>query len=234
MKPILFITGGSAGIGKATAELFVQKNWRVINLSRRECPVAGVRSFQADLSKPDFLTEFAGEMRELLANAPKICLVHNAALLNKDNLHTLDESAFRNVLQINLVAPQVLNRFVLPFMKPGSSIIYIGSTLAEKAVPGAFSYVASKHAQMGMMKATCQDLHGKGIHTVGICPGFTDTEMLNTHLNHDEKILAAIKSMNGFNRLVAPGEIAEMIRVAAHQPVLNGAVIHANLGQIER
>jgi 3-oxoacyl-[acyl-carrier protein] reductase len=67
-------------------------------------------------------------------------------------------------------------------MGPGSSVLYVGSTLSEKAVPGSFSYVVSKHAQLGMMRATCQDLMGTGIHTAMVCPGFTDTEMLRNHL----------------------------------------------------
>ncbi len=234
MKSILLITGASAGIGNATAQLFLQNNWEVINLSRRECQLKDVCNLQTDLAKKDFLNPIAGQLQEKLQTADKICLVHNAAVLNKDDIYTLTETDFARVLQINVIAPQTLNRFVLPFMKAGSAIIYVGSTLSEKAVPGAFSYVTTKHAQMGMMKATCQDLAGKAIHTVGICPGFTNTEMLNKHLNHDAEILKAIQSMNAFNRLIEPTEIAEVIWQAAHLPVLNGAVIHANLGQIER
>ena len=44
-------------------------------------------------------------------------------------------------------------------------------------MPHSFSYVVSKHALVGMMRATCQDLAGREIHTACICPGFTDTEM---------------------------------------------------------
>ena len=54
-----------------------------------------------------------------------------------------------------------------------------------KAVPNSFSYILSKHAQVGIMRATRQDLMGKGIHTALINPGFTDTEMLQKHLNND-------------------------------------------------
>ncbi len=234
MKSILLITGASAGIGHATAHHFLQNNWEVVNLSRRECQLKGVRNLKTDLGKSNFLDSIAEQLKEKLSSADQICLVHNAAVLNKDNILTLTESDFSRVLKINVIAPQILNQFVLPFMNTGSSIIYVGSTLSEKAVAGAFSYVTSKHAQMGMMKATCQDLAGKGIHTVGICPGFTETEMLKKHLHHDEEILNAIRSMNAFNRLIAPKEIAEVIWQAAHLPVLNGAVVHANLGQIER
>jgi len=65
-------------------------------------------------------------------------------------------------------------------------------------------------------------------------PGFTDTEMLRTHLGNDEALLAMIAGLNAFNRLIEPGEIAELIFWAHHNPVINGAVIHANLGQVER
>ena len=118
-------------------------------------------------------------------------------------------------------------------MPQRSSVLYIGSTLSEKAVPDSFSYVVSKHAQLGMMRATCQDLMGRGIHTALICPGFTDTEMLRTHLGSNPEVEQAIAGMNSFNRLIDPGEIAELIRWAHHNPVINGAVLHANLGQKE-
>ena len=83
------------------------------------------------------------------------------------------------------------------------------------------------------MRATCQDLMGSGIHTAMICPGFTDTEMLRTHLGNNREVEAAVASMNSFNRLIDPGEIAELIRWAHYNPVINGAVLHANLGQKE-
>ena len=116
---------------------------------------------------------------------------------------------------------------------PSSAIIYLGSTLAEKAVANSFSYVTSKHAVIGMMRATCQDLDGTGIHTACVCPGFTDTEMLQVHLGDDEDVLAGITKLSTFGRLITPEEIAATICFAALNPVVNGSVIHANLGQIE-
>ena len=97
----------------------------------------------------------------------------------------------------------------------------------------SFSYVVSKHAQLGMMRATCQDLMGSGIHTALVCPGFTDTEMLRTHIGVDPEVENAIASLNSFDRLIEPEEIAELIRWGHHNPVINGAVLHANLGQKE-
>ena len=117
-------------------------------------------------------------------------------------------------------------------MGAGSCILYVGSTLSEKAVPGSFSYVVSKHAIVGMMRGTCQDLAGTGIHTACVCPGFTDTEMLREHVPDDA--MASVSAMSAFGRLIEPAEVAATLLFAAENPVLNGAVLHANLGQVER
>ncbi len=119
-------------------------------------------------------------------------------------------------------------------MKPGSSVVYVGSTLSEKAVPGSYSYVTTKHATVGMMRATCQDLAGRGVHTACVCPGFTDTEMLRSHIGTEGEARESVAAMSAFGRLIEPDEVAEAIVWAATHPVVNGAVIHANLGQIER
>ena len=98
-------------------------------------------------------------------------------------------------------------------------------------MPNSFSYVTSKHAVIGMMRATCQDLTSTGIHTSCICPGFTDTEMLREHV--PDEFMDSIKEMSSYGRLVNPGEIADTILWASQNPVINGSVLHANLGQIE-
>jgi NAD(P)-dependent dehydrogenase (short-subunit alcohol dehydrogenase family) len=152
----------------------------------------------------------------------------------KDDVEHCDDDDFARVLQINIGAINTLNRALLPLMKQHSSVLYVGSTLSEKAVPGAFSYVVSKHAQTGLMRATCQDLMGRGIHTALICPGFTNTEMLRGHIGNDPEVMAAISNMNSFQRLIEPGEIAEMIVWCHANPVINGSVMHGNLGQQER
>ncbi len=175
----------------------------------------------------------AATLEQAVAGCSEVALVHNASQMRKDSADDCASDSLRQVMQTNVIAVNSLNQRLLPLLPGTSSVLYVGSTLAEKAVPGAFSYVVSKHAQLGMMRATCQDLMGSGIHTAMICPGFTDTEMLRAHLGNDPDVAAAVASMNSFNRLIEPEEIAELIRWAHHNPVINGAVLHANLGQKE-
>ena len=227
------ITGASVGIGRATAQAFLEQGYRVYNLSRRQCPLEQVENIACDLSSDAAISASCEQLEPAVSQSSSVALVHNASQMLKDSAGDCDSEQLRRVLETNVVAINSLNRLLLPQMPSSSSVIYVGSTLSEKAVPGSFSYVVSKHAQLGIMRSTCQDLMGRGIHTALVCPGFTDTEMLRTHLGEDPDVAAAIAGMNSFNRLIEPQEIAELIHWAHHNPVINGAVLHANLGQKE-
>jgi NAD(P)-dependent dehydrogenase (short-subunit alcohol dehydrogenase family) len=230
---VAIITGASAGIGSATASAFLGDGFTVFSLARRDCPVAAVTSLRCDLASEESIRHTLDQLIQKIQQPCEIALVHNASQMRKDSTANCESQSLEAVLATNVVAVNSVNQRLLPLMAPTSSLLYIGSTLAEKAVPGSFSYVVSKHAQLGMMRASCQDLMGRGIHTAMICPGFTDTEMLRTHLGNDPQVTAAIAGMNSFNRLVAPAEIAELVRWSHHNPVINGSVLHANLGQKE-
>lgn len=231
---LLIITGASSGIGRAIATRFLVDGHAVINLSRRPSPERGVENISCDLARPGDADALGPALAPWLKGAARICLVHNASVMHRDRIDALASDHLRDVLELNIVAANALNRTVIPHMTAGSSLIYVGSTLAEKAVPGVASYVIAKHALAGMMRATCQDLAGRGIHTCMICPGFTDTEQLRRLVGEDAATLAALAGMSAFDRLIEPEEIAEAVAFAARAPVLNGALIHANLGQRER
>ena len=228
---LLVITGASSGIGLACAEAFIASGYQVVNISRRPCPIKAVHSIVFDLSETDFASRVANEIETELRDAEQISLVHNASILANDAVGNTDSQALRDIYEVNLVAPNSLNNLAIPHMQKGSSILYIGSTLSEKAVANSFSYVTSKHASIGMMRATCQDLAGGTIHTACICPGFTDTQMLREHVPADA--MDSIAGLSAFNRLIDPPEIASAVLFAAQNPVLNGSIIHANLGQLE-
>lgn len=227
------ITGASVGIGCAAAKLFKTDGYEVYNLSRRPCPIEGVHNISCDLSLDSSIESSCETLSGIIAASDSVALVHNACQMRKDSADQCASEALREVLETNLVAVNTLNQHLVTKLPKSSSILYIGSTLSEKAVAGSFSYVISKHALLGMMRASCQDLMNSGIHTALICPGFTNTEMLRTHLGNDSEVMQEIGAMNSFNRLIEPGEIGELIHWAHLNPVINGAVLHANLGQKE-
>jgi len=233
-KKVLVITGASKGIGRSTASIFLQSGYKVINLSRSNPNLDNIIHISADFSDSDWPSKIKEELEGHLDSSKSISLIHSAGLLLKDSIEDVSSENFMRVLQVNIISATQLNQILLPFMANGSSIIYIGSTLSEKGVANSCSYVTSKHAVVGLMRSTTQDLVDKGIHTTCICPGFTDTEMLKNHVGGSKEILREISKGIAFNRLVNPEEIAKTLFFAAENPVLNGSIIHANLGQIEK
>ena len=233
MTKVLILSGGSQGIGFACAKRFMAEGYQIVNLSRRPIDLDGVTQLCVDMQKRDWLDNCIDAITAVAAGADQLVLLHNAARHDSDTVKNLSAENFADVLQVNLVAPQQLNNLLIPLMKPGSAILYMGSTLSEKAVSGCASYIASKHGVVGLMRATTQDLVGLGIHTACICPGFTDTAMLRGNIGDDPAVMAAITGMVSYGRLIDPSEIVETLYFCSQNPVINGSVLHANLGQIE-
>jgi 3-oxoacyl-[acyl-carrier protein] reductase len=232
-RPTIIVTGGSAGIGLAVVERFADLDYRVLSLARRRCPVDTVESLLVDLGNADAVAATLAKVRERLPKSQQIHLIHNAASMPTDTATDFDSRVMERCFRLNVTTPAELNAGLLPHMSRGSSIVFIGSTLSEKGVPSRLSYVTSKHAMLGLMRATVQDLFGTGIHCMCVAPGFTDTEMLQQGVA-TPAFAQAVRDMVSFGRLLEPEEVADIVVFATRTPALNGAIVHANLGQRER
>ena len=232
-KPLVIITGASKGIGKETANLFAKSGFKVFNLSRGKNDNPQIQNILLDLVNTDDNTI----QQTLLPHIPKqgrIILINNASVCYNDTVETFNLPDWQATLRLNITIPALLSQWILPHMSPQSAIIFVGSTLSEKAVGNTCSYTVSKHAVAGLMRSLCQDLTGRFIHTCCVCPGITDTEMLRGRVGNNTNLLAKLAQIQSNGRLLNPDEIAEAIFMAATHPVFNGAVLHANGGQIER
>jgi NAD(P)-dependent dehydrogenase (short-subunit alcohol dehydrogenase family) len=230
MNKYLVITGGSRGIGKKTAEYFQQQHWKIINISRSPCTTLEIINVNIDLSSSKNIQMHEKELQSAIQHSSQICLVHNAAFYKKDCVDSILLDDIHTTLETNLISSIALNKIFIPLMLPQSSIIYIGSTLATKAVSGSASYIISKHALIGLMKATCQDLLHKNIYTCCICPGLVNTDLLQIAVE-EVVIQNILKTQVMGKRLIEPQEIAQLIYFCANNTMINGATIHANLGQ---
>ena len=133
MKKTLLITGASKGIGRATAALFLEKGYRVVNLSRSAPNLSGVVHIPLDLADAHAIPQHSDSIVGSIQDSDIIVLIHNAAMMVKDTTETVTPEIFQQVFQLNVIAATQINQIVLPKMKPGSSILYVASTLAEKA-----------------------------------------------------------------------------------------------------
>ncbi len=233
MSKLLIISGGSRGIGKAAIALFIQHGWQAINLSRTPCLIEGAEDYCLDLSDEQAVNKCTTSLHDRINDAEQVCLIHNACHLFHDQIGKQDIKLLNRNLELSIISSARLNNAWVSKLAKGSSIFYIGSTLSEMGVSNCASYIIAKHAIVGMMRATCQDLANDGIHTACICPGFTDNEMLREHLT-DDSALNWAKSRVGANRLITANEIAELLWFSANNPAINGAVLHANLGQLQQ
>jgi len=231
MTNILVITGGSRGIGAATIHRFMREGWQVINISRTSSEIANVTDINMDLLSANDIIQHAAKLQVALEHASQVALVHNAAFYERDCLDTLKITDLQKTLTVNVIAPVILNQLMIPFMPKGSSIVYLGSTLAKKAVPGNASYIISKHALIGLMRATCQDLSDMQIRSCCICPGLVDTKLLKDTMDN-ETLNFLLESKVIGKRLIEPEEIADVIYFCAITPCINGTTIDANLGQM--
>lgn len=231
MTNYLVITGGSRGIGEKTIEYFMQEGWKAINLSRSPCQLRDVKNISVDLAVPETIQRVTSQLQNEVKDAEKIALVHNAAFYQRDHIDSLSLTDLQLTLATNVVSSIALNQALIPKMQPGSVIIYIGSTLSEKAVPGSASYSISKHAIVGMMKATCQDLQEKKIRSCCVNPGLVDTKMLKDTMD-DETLTFLLSTKVMGKRLIQPEEIAKVIYFCATNDTINGTIIQANLGQV--
>ncbi len=231
--PLAIITGASKGIGRETAEIFLKNHYEVINVSRSPCNNPKVQNILIDLIQ----TEERAIQQTLLQHISvkrRMVLIHNASVCFNDTIESLNKTEWNNTLKLNLTLPALFSQCLLPYMKAQSAIIFVGSTLSEKAVRNTCSYTVSKHGLVGLMRSVCQDLASRHIHTCCVCPGITDTEMLRGRIGENTALLKTLAEIQSDNRLLTPHEMAEIIFVAATHPVFNGAVLHANGGQIER
>jgi 3-oxoacyl-[acyl-carrier protein] reductase len=192
---VVFITGGSKGIGAAIVKRFALEGASVVftygssadeaNSVVAEIIAAGGQgqAVVADSGDPTVLTE---AIRNVIAEKGKIdILVNNAGMIYKKafELYTLEE--YDHIMAVNVRAAYIAAQAVLEQMPAGGRIITIGSNMADNAIgPFTTLYTMSKAALQGFNRGLARDLGPKGITVNLVQPGPIDTGMnpANTEL----------------------------------------------------
>ncbi len=189
----VLITGGSRGIGAAMAAAFAKAGATVSIAARTTAALdavaepIGATPFTADLSD-------AAETEALIPRVeaevgPIDILMNNAGIETTDHLHKIDVETLRNVSRVNLEAPMVLTRLVLPGMleRNHGHLGYTSSLAATAGFPGLAAYGATKAGLSNFVSAIRLELRDTAIHTTVIAPGPVDTQMW-TQLEDDGNI----------------------------------------------
>ncbi|NIH82620.1 NAD(P)-dependent dehydrogenase (short-subunit alcohol dehydrogenase family) [Amycolatopsis viridis] len=195
------MTGGSRGIGAAIARKLAAEGADVAltyerAASRAAEVVASIEglgrkalAIQADSADADALTAAVDQAAEALGGLD--VLVNNAGVFPIGTVEDLSLADFDRALAVNVRAVFVATQAAVRHLRTGGRVITIGSTLGERVTgPGMSAYSASKAAVVGMSRAFARDLGPRGITSVVVHPGPTDTDMNPADGPHAASILA--------------------------------------------
>jgi NAD(P)-dependent dehydrogenase (short-subunit alcohol dehydrogenase family) len=188
-RAVVAITGGARGIGRATADRFAAAGARVCigdldgdaaaEAAAEIGAARGVRvePFQLDVRSLDSFREFLDGAHATVG--PIDVLVNNAGVMPTGPFLEEAEATTDAVLEVNLRGPIHGMRLVLPGMiaRRRGHVVNVASMLGRAELPGLATYVASKHAVVGLTNAVRHELDGTGVTLTSVLPGVVNTEL---------------------------------------------------------
>jgi 3-oxoacyl-[acyl-carrier protein] reductase len=186
----VLITGTSRGIGRATAIACAARGTELGLLGRaskeqREttalCLKNGARrviELACDVSVSSDVERAAGEF--LRTGGPPDALIHNAGIAARTSVEDTTLAAWEDQLRVNLTAPYVLTRALLPAMRARGTgrVVFVASISSTLGTAKLSAYCATKWGVIGFMKSLAEELTGSGLMTCAVLPGSVDTQML--------------------------------------------------------
>jgi NAD(P)-dependent dehydrogenase (short-subunit alcohol dehydrogenase family) len=208
------ITGGASGIGAACVRRFQADGCRVAVLDRDEellaaSPAEG--AYACDVTDEQGLAAAVGEAAALLGGIDVV--VAAAGIAERGTVADTDPGAWDRVLAVNLRGVYLTGRATIPHLREagGGAIVNIASQLGIVAAAGAAAYCASKGAVISLTRAMAIDHGGEGIRVNCVCPGPTDTPLLEPYFGaapDPAAERATYEAMQLHGRLVTADEVA--------------------------
>ncbi len=210
----VLVTGGSRGIGYAIASLLRDSGARVTVTGASLEPRAPDDCAYEQVDFTDIHVTHAFAERHRNAGDVDI-LVNNAGINAVAPFTEIRDEDFDAIHCVNLRAPMVLCRSVLPAMRERSwgRIVNLTSIFGVVSKPGRASYSSSKFGLAGMTAALAVEVAGDGVLANCVAPGFVDTDLTRRVLG-DAGIAEMVRSVPA-GRLAQPEEIAHAVQFLA-------------------
>jgi len=221
-EKIVLVTGGSSGIGRATALAAHRQGAKAVivadvNNAGPEGAVAKIKSaggeatfIQTDVSKSAEVQRLMSQVVESYGRLD--CAVNNAGVEGA-MAPTADctEENWDRIMAINLKGIWLCMKYEIPpMLKQGAgAIVNMSSVLGLVGLPGYAAYAASKHGVAGLTKTAALEYAPAGIRVNAVCPGATRTPLLDRMIGGKAEVEAWLLSKEPIGRLGTPEEIAE-------------------------
>jgi NAD(P)-dependent dehydrogenase (short-subunit alcohol dehydrogenase family) len=217
---VALVSGGSSGIGFATAQEFVAEGAHVFITGRREAELAGavkeigknVSGIQADVSNSDDLDRLFLEIKA--AKGRLDVVFANAGIARYAPLGQIREELYQSIFDVNVKGVLFTVQKALPLLRDGGSIILNASIVGSKGLPANSIYSATKAAVRSFARTWTTDLKDRHIRVNAVSPGSTDTAGLRELLGSSEvgqERLKRIASSVPLGRLGNPKEVARAV-----------------------
>jgi NAD(P)-dependent dehydrogenase (short-subunit alcohol dehydrogenase family) len=227
----VIVTGGASGIGRATAELFVEEGAAVAIADINDADgVALVEEIQKNGGKAIYLhcdvTRAEDCQRAVLKTIDQLggldILFNNAGMIRRADVVETSEADWDKVMAVNVKSVFLMSKYAVPAMvdSGGGVIINSGSGWGLKGGGKAVSYCASKAAVVNMTRAMAIDHGPQNIRVNCVCPGDTDTPMLREEaqqLAQSEQEFMAEAADRPLGRYGEPMEVAQAVLFLASE-----------------
>ena len=244
LEKTAIITGGDSGIGKAVALLFAKEGADIAIIYLNEDKDANETKMlveekygrkcvlvSGDISKESFCKR---AIQKITRSVEKIdILVNNAAIhYESKSLEDITTAHLVKTFSTNIFSMFWITKAVLPFMKPGSSIINTTSVTAYRGSAGLIDYASTKGAIVSFTRSLSANLVEKGIRVNAVAPGPIWTPLIVSSFK--EKKVATFGSEVPMKRAGEPAEVAPSYLFLASDDAsyITGQVLHPNGGEI--
>ncbi|HTE45280.1 MAG TPA: SDR family NAD(P)-dependent oxidoreductase [Gemmatimonadaceae bacterium] len=238
---VAIVTGASRGLGRAAAARLYERGASVaINVRDRERAEAVAQSLgdRAFAVPGDIAANGAPDdiVRRTLERFGRVdILVNNAAMARSTRFGDLSADEWRETIEVNLTAPFLLTKAVLPGMKEQryGRIVNVSSSAGRMvSTLGGAHYTASKTGLLGLTRAAAKELGKFGITVNAVCPGMIDTELTHEYATPD--VLDRLARGYPVPRLGTAREVADLICFAASEAAgyITGASLDINGGDL--
>ena len=243
---VALVTGGSRGIGRATADLLASRGARVmcVGRSRQDLEETGFEFSVADLGTPEGCANAVANATQQLGPIEILICNHGIGSAHEQVIWEQAPDDWDETMRINLDGPFHLSRLVMRGMieRHYGRMVYTSSTAGLVAEHAGSAYNSSKHGLLGLMRSAAQDGGPYGITSNAVLPGWVRTEMAERSARHEardrditaEQVWEERAALYPPGRVATPGEVAEMIAFLASEESsgVSGEAIRVALGSV--